>query len=193
MGLVEGDVKPALQNTLEYEIVGSDRLQIVVGQKHPWFEWGEIDLTQLTQTFWVMREPGSGTQQRFEEALQNWGINLSELNVTLVFNSGEMTKAAIEDSVGAIGISELMVKKEIQLGTLRAIRVIDNREGNGAMPTMVTERSRSAGYAYAEIVRPFFKLKHRQRFQTALSKAFEQMLISSMLDSLHLDISKSVI
>lgn len=160
-------MKPALQNTLEYEIVGSDRLQIVVGQKHPWFEWGEIDLSQLTQTLWVMREPGSGTQQRFEEALQNWGINLSELDVILVFNSGEMTKAAIEDGVGAIGISELMVKKEIQLGTLRAIRVIGNREGKGAI---------------AEIVRPFFKLKHRQRFQTALSKVFEQMLISSILD-----------
>ncbi|MHC5831024.1 MAG: LysR family transcriptional regulator, partial [Nostoc sp.] len=53
---------------------------------------------------------------------------------------------------------------------------------NGAMPT--------GGYAYAEIVRPFFKLKHRQRFQTALSKVFEQMLISSMLDSSHQDISK---
>lgn len=108
--------------------------------------------------------------QRFEEALQNWGINLSQLDVILVFNSGEMTKAAIENSIGAIGISELMVKKEIQLGTLRAIQVIDNREGDGAMPT--------AGYAYAQIVRPFFKLKHRQRFQTALSKAFEQMLLS---------------
>lgn len=185
LGLVEGDVKPALQNTLEYEIVGSDRLQIVVGQKHPWFEWGEIDLSQLTKTPWVMREPGSGTQQRFEEALQNWGIDLSELDVILVFNSGEMTKAAIEDGVGAIGISELMVKKEIQLGTLRAIRVIDNREGNGAIAT--------AGYAYAEIVRPFFKLKHRQRFQTALSKVFEQMLISSMLDGSDKHLSKSII
>jgi DNA-binding transcriptional LysR family regulator len=174
-------VKPALQNTLEYEIVGSDRLQIVVGQKHPWFEWGEIDLSQLTQTLWVMREPGSGTQQRFEEALLNWGINLSDLNVILVFNSGEMTKAAIEDGFGAIGISELMVKKEIQLGTLRAIRVIDNRDSKGGMPTV--------GNAYAEIVRPFFKLKHRQRFQTALSKVFEQMLISSMLDGSHQHIS----
>ncbi|MFN6565762.1 LysR family transcriptional regulator [Nostoc minutum NIES-26] len=163
LGLVEGDIKPALQNTLEYEIVGSDRLQIVVGQTHPWFERGEIELTQLTQTPWVMREPGSGTQQRFEEALQNWGINLGELNVILVFNSGEMTKAAIENGAGAIGISELMVKKEILLGTLRAIKIIDNRERHGAI---------------VEIVRPFFKLKHRQRFQTALSKAFEQMLLS---------------
>ncbi|OUL36330.1 LysR family transcriptional regulator [Nostoc sp. T09] len=168
LGLVEGDVKPELQNTMEYEIVGSDRLQIVVGKTHPWFERGEIYLTELTQTPWVMREPGSGTQQRFEEALQNWGINLSELDVMLVFTSGEMAKAAVESGVGATGISELMVKKEILLGTLRAMRVIDNRDGSSVS---------------VEIVRPFFKLKHRQRFQTALSKAFEQMLISSLVDN----------
>ncbi|OUL24402.1 LysR family transcriptional regulator [Nostoc sp. RF31YmG] len=168
LGLVEGDVKPELQNSMEYEIVGSDRLQIVVGKTHPWFERGEIYLTELTQTPWVMREPGSGTQQRFEEALQNWGINLSELDVMLVFTSGEMAKAAVESGVGATGISELMVKKEILLGTLRAMRVIDNRDGSSVS---------------VEIVRPFFKLKHRQRFQTALSKAFEQMLISSVLDN----------
>ncbi|MEH2067419.1 MAG: LysR substrate-binding domain-containing protein [Nostoc sp.] len=170
LGLVEGDVKPALQSTLEYEIIGSDRLQIVVGEKHPWFEQAEIELSQLTQTPWVMRVPESGTQQRFEEALQNWGINLSELNVILVFTSGEMAKAAIENGLGATGISELMVKKEIQLGTLQPIRVIDNRQGESAI---------------VEIVRPFFKLKHRQRFQTALSKAFEQMLISPTLKNSH--------
>ncbi|BAY92529.1 MULTISPECIES: LysR substrate-binding domain-containing protein [unclassified Tolypothrix] len=166
LGLVEGDVKPELQTTMDYEIIGSDRLQIVVGQTHPWFERGEIVLTELTQTPWVMREPGSGTQQRFEEALQNWGINLSQLDVMLVFNSGEMAKAAVESGVGATGISELMVKKEIQLGTLRAIQVIDNRNSSSVN---------------AEIIRPFFKLKHRQRFQTALSKAFEEMLITSHL------------
>ncbi|QSJ18800.1 LysR family transcriptional regulator [Nostoc sp. UHCC 0702] len=173
LGLVEGDVKPALQSTLEYEIVGSDRLQIVVGKSHPWFERKEIELTELTKTPWVMRVPESGTQQRFEEALQNWGINLSELNVILVFNSGEMAKAAIENGEGATGISELMVKKEIQLGTLRTIKVIDNRNGSSAI---------------AEIVRPFFKLKHRQRFQTALSTAFEQMLLSYSTSKLHVEL-----
>ncbi|MBD2494395.1 LysR family transcriptional regulator [Nostoc sp. FACHB-280] len=164
IGLVEGDVKPALQNTLEQEIIGSDRLQIVVGETHPWFERQEITVAELTQTAWVMREPGSGTQQRFEEALKNWGINLHELNVILVFNSGEMAKAAVESGVGATGISELMVKKEIQLGTLRAIKIFPHAEDNSKD---------------LEIVRPFFKLKHRQRFQTALAKVFEQTLIAA--------------
>ncbi|MBW4492128.1 MAG: LysR family transcriptional regulator [Oscillatoria princeps RMCB-10] len=169
LGLVEGEVKPSLKKCLEEEIVGSDRLQIVVGQSHPWFERAEISLTDLTETAWVMREPGSGTQQRFEEALQNWGVTTAELNVILVFNSGEMVKAVVESGVGAAAISELMVKKEIQLGTLRSIPVTNSSNGSG--PTL-------------EIVRPFLKLKHRDRFQTRLARAFEQMLAGNSLPDL---------
>jgi DNA-binding transcriptional LysR family regulator len=164
LGLVEGDIKPALQNTVEYEIVDSDRLLIVVGQTHPWFEKPQVSITELTQTPWIMRETGSGTQQRFEEALKNWGVDLDELNVILVFNSGEMAKAAVESGAGATGISELMVKKEIQLGTLRAVEITDTRQGAN-IPV--------------EIIRPFFKLKHRQRFQTVISKTFERILATT--------------
>jgi DNA-binding transcriptional LysR family regulator len=174
LGLIEGDVKPTLQSCLDQEVVGSDRLQIVVGKSHPWYERPEISVMELTQTPWVMREPGSGTQQRFEEALRSLGIDLSELNIILVFNSGEMTKAAVESGVAATGISELMVTKELQLNTLRAVQVIDNRNGYGVI---------------AEIVRPFFKVKHRQRFQTTLAKAFEQMLLLSMFNSTNQNVS----
>ena len=162
LGLVEGEVKPSLKVSLEEEVVGGDRLLIVVGKSHPWFEVREISLSELSTTAWVMRESGSGTQQSFEQALENWGINLSKLNVILVLNSGEMVKAIIESGVGAAGISELMVAKELQLDTLRSITVKDDRNS-------------SQGQAI-EICRPFLKLKHRQRFQTRLAKAFEEML-----------------
>ncbi|MBD2017780.1 LysR family transcriptional regulator [Microcoleus sp. FACHB-53] len=161
LGLVEGEVKPAVKNILEEDSVGGDRLVIIVGPSHPWFQQGEVALTELYHTDWVMREAGSGTQQRFEQALQNWGITPSDLKRILVLHSGEMVKAIIESSVGAAAISELMVKKELQLDTLRAIKVKDHR--NGAAVTL-------------EIVRPFLKLKHQRRFQTRLAKAFEQML-----------------
>lgn len=161
LGLVEGGVQPSLKNVLEQEIVGSDRLQIVVGKSHPWFERKVIFLTELYTTAWVMRESGSGTQQRFEEALLNWRVDLAQLNVILVLSSGEMVKAVVETGAAATAISELMVEKEIQLSTLRPIPVLDNRQDD---------------WASTEIIRPFLKLKHRQRFQTRLSVAFEQML-----------------
>lgn len=161
LGLVEGQIKSSLKSDLEEEVVGGDRLLIIVGKAHPWFEREVIHLSELLATDWVMRESGSGTQQRFEDALQNWGIELSNLKIILVLNSGEMVKAVVENGVGATGISELMVEKELQLETLRSIQVIDNREGSNIL---------------TEIRRPFFKLKHRQRFQTRLAIAFEEIL-----------------
>nr|WP_039747564.1 hypothetical protein [Hassalia byssoidea] len=49
------------------------------------------------------------------------------------------------------------------IACLRSLTIIDNRNGS-LIP--------------AEITRSFLKLKHRQRFQSRLSIAFEQMLIA---------------
>lgn len=161
LGLVTGEIKPSLQSSLEQEVVGSDRLQIVVGESHPWFERIKVPITELPTTPWVMREHGSGAQQMFEQALQSWGINPTELNAILVLSSSEMVKAVVESGVGAAAIPESMVNKEIQLSKLRAVQVIDDRKDSDAA---------------LEIVQAILKLRHRQRFQTRLSTAFEQML-----------------
>jgi DNA-binding transcriptional LysR family regulator len=168
IGLVEGEVKSSLKTYLEEKIVGSDRLVIIVGRSHPWFKRKKIPITELTTTEWVMREPGSGTQQRFEEALHNWGIDPDKLKTILILNTGEMIKAVVESGVVAAGISELMVKKELQLKTLMAIQLIDDRKTDSSVTL--------------EFVRPFLMLKHQQRFQTRLSKAFEELLNSAESD-----------
>lgn len=164
LGLIEGEVKPTLKKLLNQEEIGSDRLLIIVGRSHPWFERDKIDLTELKNTDWVMREAGSGTQQRLEEALNNWGVNLSDLKVILVLNTGEMVKAVVEEGQVAAGISELMVKKELQLGILKAVRIVDHRLND---------------YQELQLIRPFLKIKHRQRFQTRISQTFEKMLFSN--------------
>jgi DNA-binding transcriptional LysR family regulator len=127
---------------------------------HPWYDLPEITLDDLVKTAWVMRESGSGTQQVFEQALQSWGVNPADLEIMLVLSSGEMVKAALESSVRAAAISELMVQKEFQLGTLRAVKVLDS------------DRLTSL-----EITRPFLKLTHNKRFQTRIAKVFGEILL----------------
>jgi DNA-binding transcriptional LysR family regulator len=75
-----------------------------------------------------------------------------------------MVKAVVESGVGAAAIPELMVKKELQLSVLRSIKIIDSKPSSNRT---------------LEILQPVLKLKHRQRFQTGITKAFEQILISS--------------
>jgi len=161
LGLVTGDIKPSLQQCLEKDEVGSDRLQIVVSKSHPWFQRTEIYLDELLSTSWVMRESGSGAQQMFHQALQSWGIEPSNLNVVLNLNTSEMVKAVVESGVGAAALPESMVKNELQLGTLHAVRIIDPQKQSGKR---------------LEIIQPIWKLKHRQRFHTRVMTAFENIL-----------------
>jgi DNA-binding transcriptional LysR family regulator len=72
-----------------------------------------------------------------------------------------MVKAVVESGTGAAAIPELMVKKELQLSTLRSIKIIDTQPSSNVC---------------FDIIKPVLKLKHRQRFQTAITKAFEQIL-----------------
>ncbi|NEQ28614.1 MAG: LysR family transcriptional regulator, partial [Microcoleus sp. SIO2G3] len=159
IGLVTGEVKPSLRNFLEVATVGTDRLQIVVGKPHPWFDRSTVSKEELSETAWVMREPGSGAQQMFEFALQKWGIEIAQLKVALVLTSSEMVKAVVESGVGAAAIPELMVRNELKLHTLRLIKVVNQTDDA------------------LDIVQPVLMLKHRQRFQTQIAIAFEQMLI----------------
>ena len=161
LGIIAGDVKSSHQKVLTTEIIGSDRLQIIVGEAHPWFNRESIPLKELLTTPWVMREAGSGTQQIFEQTLQSWGINPQALKIILIFNSSEMVKAVVESGVGATALPALMVKKELKLKTLHAVQIAD-------LPSPEE----------AEIVRPILKLKHLQRFQTRISQAFEEILDS---------------
>lgn len=165
LGLVTKEIKPALHQCLMQEIVGVDRLQIVVGRSHPWFDRQEVLLDELLTTTWVMREPGSGAQQVFEQTLQDWGIDPNQLNVILVLSSSEMVKTVVESGVGAAAIPGWMVTKEIQFETLHPICVIDSR-------TRTLK-------AKLEMRQPIWKLKHQQRYQTQISIAFEQLLQSS--------------
>ncbi|MGI0479817.1 LysR substrate-binding domain-containing protein [Geminocystis sp. CENA526] len=161
LGLIEGELKSGLEDTLYQEEIGHDRLLIILGKQHPWFKLDSVKLTDLYSTDWIMRESGSGTQQRLEEALINWGINPKNFKTTLILNTGEMIKAILEDSQCVAGISELMVKKEIKLGTFKAIKIIDDRRKKNKE---------------LEIIRPFLKIKHKERFQTKVSQVFEQIL-----------------
>lgn len=161
LGLISGDVKSTLRDSLVQEVVGRDRLQIVVGQSHPWFHHPIVEVQALLTTPWVMRESGSGAQQVFEQVLRSWGIDVSQLNVMLVLSSSEMVKAVVERGSGAAAIPELMVYKELRLNTLKSVRVFN--------PTF-------SQTAQLDIVQPILQLKHAQRFQTQTMMAFEQIL-----------------
>jgi DNA-binding transcriptional LysR family regulator len=162
LGLVTGEVKPAQSQSLAVSIIDQDIVAIVVGQSHPWFERDRIILSELTDTPWIMREPGSGSRYMFEQTLQSWGVNPSHLNIALVLTTSEMVKAVVEGGIGAACLPRSMVRSELKLGTLKALQVVDD----AGSPQQTYEMNQ-----------PVILLRHQKRFRSQISKVFEEILL----------------
>jgi len=99
-----------------YNVVGRDRLAVVVSPSHPWGKRGTpVRRAELEQTRWVLREPGSGTRSTFEAALRR------EPKVAM---EGSSTAALVGAAVAGVGpavVSARSVGPELETGRLREV------------------------------------------------------------------------
>ena len=150
IGLVEGVVDEPVLSSKE---IASDSLVLVVAPDHPWADCQSLGPGDLTQSDWVLREPGSGTRSVFETALGEMGVAPHLLKTVLELPSNEAVRAAVEASAGATAISELVVTPSLRSGALSRVSFV--------LPK-----------------RPFFLLRHRGRYRSkaaeALVSAFNQ-------------------
>lgn len=118
LGFVEG---PAVPPGLECQVVGHDRLTLVV---HPGHRWATrtrpVELTELAATPLVQREPGSGTRETIEAVLDGQP-DMAQPVVEL--SSTSAIKAAVEAGMGPAVLSRLAVADDLRRGTLVAVDV----------------------------------------------------------------------
>lgn len=114
LGFVEG---PDLPADLDGQVVGRDRLVLVVAPDHPWARCRAVDAARLATTPLVAREPGSGTREFLERALGDLAPPVLELGSTTAI------KNAVAGGAGPAVISGLAVAAEVAAGTLRTVPV----------------------------------------------------------------------
>jgi DNA-binding transcriptional LysR family regulator len=120
IGLVEG---PTYHPALNRIPVDQDRPMLVVSAGHgPLAEQpsGRIDLRGLS---WIVREAGSGTRAILEDLVAKEGLAFDDLRIFLVLPGNEAVREAVETGAGATIISEHVVARAIEAGTLRAIPI----------------------------------------------------------------------
>lgn len=147
LAFVEGEVNAPL---LVRIAVPGDRLILVVGRDHPWAGGGDIPATALAASNWVLREPGSGTRQVFEDACREAGVDPRTLNVVLEFPSNEAVLSAVAAGAGATVISELVAEAGLSTGMLKQVPM-------------------SVGANFG--ARPFFVLRHADRYRSKAENA----------------------
>lgn len=130
LGFIEGGAP--VPHLIDREI-GRDELYLVVAASHPWATQPPSP-AELGQGAWIMRETGSGTRARMDEALAELGLTP---RAALEFPSNEAVRAAVLAGGGATLLSRLVVEDDLTSGrlvrlqsrpALRAFRLIRQPE-----------------------------------------------------------------
>ncbi len=113
LGFVEG---PDLPGGLQEQVVGADRLVVIVPPSHPWSRRRRpVEVTELAATRLVQREPTSGTRTALEHALAGLGPLAAPL---LELSTSSGVRAAVAAGAGPAVLSDLAVSEDLAAGRL---------------------------------------------------------------------------
>lgn len=135
---------------LAHWAIGEDKL-VLVGSRP--FEEAAIDAAWLRRARWVAREQGSGTRSTLDRHLRALGVDAAMLDIALVLPSNESVRTAVEAGAGIAVLSALVVAPAIRASTLHAGPIEFGP-------------------------RPFFGLRHKERYRTKAADALLELISS---------------
>ncbi|PJE80634.1 HTH-type transcriptional regulator CysL [invertebrate metagenome] len=138
MGVVEGI---SLHPDIEATPWSSDELVIVCPPNHPLANQ-RVNLSDLAQEHWILRESGSGTRALFDEIV---APGIGQPAIKMVLNRSEAIKEAVTEGQGLTCISALSVKRSIKKGNMGRIFVRD-----------------------LKLQRHFYLLVHKQKYRSCI-------------------------
>ncbi|MDI7861157.1 LysR family transcriptional regulator [Rhizobiaceae bacterium n13] len=148
VGVVEGQVdRPALSS----RVVAIDEMIIVAAPGNPLADLRFVDRAHLARVPWVLREPGSGTRRAFESMAEKENLAISALGIAMVLPGNEAVLGAVEAGVGVTLTSRSAAATALSAAVLREV-------------------------AYPPVPRPFFLLRHKERYRSKATAAFEALL-----------------
>ena len=143
LGLVEG---PVYSTDIVEEVLRGDELTLICAPQHPLARTGVAAVAGLSGSAFITREPGSGTRDVFEHAMQEAGVAWKTAGV---YNNTEAIKRAVRANLGLAVVSKISVEEETRQGLLVAVDV----DG-------------------LKLKRKFSVISHRQKFFTQAMRAF---------------------
>ncbi len=147
LGLTEGTNAP--RGLLSRQIA-EDEMIVVVSPFHPWARPGAV-VDDLRDSAWILREAGSGTRQAFVRLLEAAGLSLDAIDIELELPGNAAVIGAVENGLTASLVSRSVVAAPLQYGRLALAPV-------------------------APLPRPYFLLRHPERYRSKSAEAFERLL-----------------
>ncbi|MCT2537880.1 LysR family transcriptional regulator [Aquibacillus koreensis] len=150
LGIIEGKIEHQQIDIIPF---AQDEMLMIVAKDHPLANIEEIEISELTHETWIIREEGSGTRQVLDRLFQD---NLFTPKQTRTFGSSQIIKESVEAGLGIALLSQWVFRKEMQLGTIKAIRIKEQ-----------------------PILRKFFYAVRKSDFQPKTTHLFLEFLIES--------------
>jgi DNA-binding transcriptional LysR family regulator len=119
---------------------GEDELVIFAAPGHPLAQRGQLDEADLAAADWILREPGSGTREVFDNAVLG---RIPRIRLLLEFSHTEAIKQAVASGIG-IGCASR--------------RSLEDAFRTGSVVPLATP--------FLNLRRDLFVLIHRQKFRT---------------------------
>jgi len=99
-----------------------DEMVVIVPPSHPLAGMESIDLAQLANETWILRETGSGTRDVTNQLFSRVGISPIS---SMEFGSSQVIKESVGAGLGISIISEWAIRKEVAYGILSALKIKD--------------------------------------------------------------------
>jgi DNA-binding transcriptional LysR family regulator len=120
LGVVEA---PVTNKNLSVEICRIDQLVAIIPPGHALESRAWVNTTELATYPFILREEGSGTREVMSEYFNRAGVSLDHLNIIMELGSPEAIKGAVTAGMGISILSRVTIQKELQLGTLREVKL----------------------------------------------------------------------
>lgn len=112
VALVEGEIS---HPDLEVSVWHEDELCVFCAPNHSFASKKKLNVSDLMEATWIVREPGSGTRQTFDRAMH--GL-LPNLRIMLELQHTEAIKRAVEAGLGIGCISRVALQDAFKRGSL---------------------------------------------------------------------------
>jgi DNA-binding transcriptional LysR family regulator len=125
VGFVEGELAPSLEARLEVRVLEVLEQFVVVGRKHPFWNCDQIELAELDNQRFIMRQPESQTRIWLDAQLAAQGVRP---RVAAEFDALESIKRAVIAAPTQPALTILpayAVEDEVAFGQLRALPIKD--------------------------------------------------------------------
>jgi LysR family transcriptional regulator, transcriptional activator of the cysJI operon len=110
---------------LESFRIAGDNIVLIVYPDHPLALKRKVKLADIQHEPFIVREPTSGTQKTLEGLLAKEGLTASHLTQRLIVGSSLAVLSAVEARAGIAFISDLAIKKALELETVKKIELDD--------------------------------------------------------------------